>query len=148
MYQSTIKMLNTSDIKRFLRNRKDFLGVFAIDKLPIVLAPKPSGLVINLDESFKPGSHWVAVYLPKNGPAHYFDPFGAPPPHNIAMFLDRNSKTGWTFNASKFQGELSYLCGYYCVMFIKFAPNFELFYQKLNSCNYDKNDFNVLKFFN
>src|SRR5437764_6258581 len=128
-------MLNTSDINRLLKNRKDFLGVFPINHIPHSLAPRPSGLIINLDESYKPGSHWVAIYFSIQGPAHYFDPFGAPPPNHIVTFLDRNSKSGWLFNASKFQGELSYLCGYYCVMFIKYGPNFRAFYQKLNSCD-------------
>jgi hypothetical protein len=138
-------MLSTNEINHLLKNKKDFLGVFPVDRLPYLLVPKPTGLIINLDESYKPGSHWVAVYIPKNGPAHYFDPFGAVPGRHVSLFLDRNSKHGWVFNAAKFQGDLSYLCGYYCVLFIKYAPNYKAFYEKFKTCNYFENDINVIK---
>ena len=35
----------------------------------------PSSFVINLDPSYKPGSHWVAVYFDRNGVGEYFDSF-------------------------------------------------------------------------
>ena len=37
-------------------------------------------IVFNLDPSYKPGSHWVAVYIDRNGLPEYFDFFGRPSP--------------------------------------------------------------------
>ena len=43
-----------------------FRGVYAIDEIKsIKTVSYPSSFVINLDPSYKPGSHWVAVYLIK-----------------------------------------------------------------------------------
>ena len=45
-----------------------FRGVYAIDEMKsIKFVSYPSSFVINLDPSYKPGSHWVAVYFDKNG---------------------------------------------------------------------------------
>ena len=41
----------------------------------------PSSDVINLDPSYKPGSHWVAVYFDRNGEGEYFNSLGRYPPH-------------------------------------------------------------------
>ena len=47
----------------------------------------PSSFVINLDPSYRPGSHWVAVYFDKNGVAEYFDSLAGYPPHEVVHFL-------------------------------------------------------------
>ena len=53
-----------------------FRGVFAIDEMNLIKTVSyPSSFVINLDPSYKPGSHWVAVYFDKNGVSEYFDSF-------------------------------------------------------------------------
>ena len=52
-------MLNTKEIIYIFKNYKKFLGVFSINLLPYVFAKRPSGLIVNLDPSYKPGSHWV-----------------------------------------------------------------------------------------
>lgn len=48
------------------------------------------GVVFNLDESFKSGSHWVAAYadLPK-GSIYYYDSYGIPPEIRIRKFMRR-----------------------------------------------------------
>ena len=53
-----------------------FRGVYAIDEMKLIKTVSyPSSFVINLDLSYKPGSHWVAVYFDKNGIGEYFDSF-------------------------------------------------------------------------
>ena|SRR5437764_8237204 len=139
-------MLNTKEIIYIFKNYKKFLGVFSINLLPYVFAKRPSGLIVNLDPSYKPGSHWVAIYLPRYGPAHYFDSYGSPPPDEIVGFLNRNSKKGWHYNSMKFQGDLTTLCGYYCILFLLMAPNFTKFYKMFYSCNTYYNDYIIQKF--
>ena len=112
--------LTTLDIERKLAKFKQFEGVYPIDKIPFYLLPKPFGIVINLDPSWKPGSHWVAIYMPQIGPAFYFDSFGLRPPDLITTFLERNSrKYGYKYNRNVYQGDLSIKCGLFCVLFLR-----------------------------
>ena len=70
-----------------------FRGVYAIDEIKsIKTVSYPSSFVINLDPSYKPGSHWVAVYFDKNGVGEYFDSFAGYPPHEIVHFLRSHAK--------------------------------------------------------
>ena len=82
-------MLTTEDLNNFLRNRKDFGGVFASDSLPLSFE-KPKNFIINLDPSYKAGSHWVAVKFDLNGKACFFNSFGVPPEGSILPFIERH----------------------------------------------------------
>ena len=74
-----------------------FRGVYAIDEIKLIKTVSyPSSFVINLDPSYKPGSHWVAVYFDKNGVGEYFDSFAGYPPHEIVHFLRSMQKDGNT----------------------------------------------------
>ena len=53
-----------------------------------------SSFVINLDQSYKHGSHSIAVYFDKNGVCEYFDSFAGYPPHEVVHFL-RSHVKGW-----------------------------------------------------
>jgi len=51
--------MNSDEIKRFLRTRvRGFDGVFSIDNLP----DDPHLLLCNMDPSYKPGRHLIAIY--------------------------------------------------------------------------------------
>jgi len=52
--------MNTKQIESVLRRArvKDFDGVFSADTLP----SKPHLLVVNTDDSHKPGRHWVCMW--------------------------------------------------------------------------------------
>ena len=109
-------------VRKDAKLRKIFKGVYAIDQLPrIILDKRPCALIVNLDPSWKPGSHWVAIFLEdKGGPAHYFDSFGRPPFDDaIISFLNRHSKQGWIYNGTRYQSISSTLCGIYCIAFLK-----------------------------
>lgn len=96
--------------------RKHFIGVFPANKLPST-HKRPAGYIINLDDSHLPGSHWVAVWVPKHGAAIYFDSYGMPPLHPLIMeFMDR--WRSWTFNTKVYQANRSKDCGYYALLFI------------------------------
>lgn len=48
------------------------------------------GIVINLDEHYKQGSHWVALYTDlKKNQVYFFDSVGKPPQKRIRKFINR-----------------------------------------------------------
>ena len=114
-------MLSTEDLYDYLRYIRHFFGVYAINRLPFVLLPKPGSIIVNLDASYHPGSHWVCLYFTAEGKGHYFDSFGRHPPAQIQAFIERNTKD-WTWNREIYQAEDSKLCGYYCILFALFGP--------------------------
>ena len=55
------------------------------------------GLVLNLDEHYKSGSHWVAMYVNlKTFEIYYFDSYGKQPENRVRNFVSRISK--WCLN--------------------------------------------------
>lgn len=103
-------MMNRSQIERKFTKEKRFLGVYAADKIP-KLIPSGYGVIINLDPSNKPGSHWVGVY--KSVLLEYFDPLGNPPPNSV------NFKGPVLCNRKKIQDANSISCGKFAIDFVK-----------------------------
>jgi len=56
--------MNSDEIERFLRAR--------------VLPDDPHLLVCNTDPSYKPGRHWIAIYI-EDGRGEFFDSIGHRP---------------------------------------------------------------------
>ena len=77
----------------------------------------PSAYVFNLDPSYKPGSHWVAVYIDRNGLPEYFDSFAHPPPREIKDFLYTCAES-WNYNHVPIQELYSTTCGQFVVFYI------------------------------
>jgi hypothetical protein len=51
------------------------------------------GIIFNLDEHYKSGSHWVAMYSDlTNGQLYYFDSYGVDPEKRIVKLMDRIEK--------------------------------------------------------
>ena len=84
------------------------------------------GCIFNLDEHYKPGSHWVAMFADfKKGHIVYFDSYGYKPNDEISILLKRlklqNEKRGVPtkiiINTIRHQYENSE-CGMYCIYFI------------------------------
>lgn len=73
---------------------KAFIGVYSIDELDQVASKvKPNSkaaFILNLDESTKPGSHWVACWIdPTDSKSiEYYDSFGRDPPERFLKDLD------------------------------------------------------------
>jgi len=69
--------MNGEDIERAVRRRvRRFDGVVAADRLP----NEPRLLVCNTDPSYRPGEHWIVIYVDDEGRyGEYFDSFGRPP---------------------------------------------------------------------
>uniref|UniRef100_A0A6C0EBF2 Ubiquitin-like protease family profile domain-containing protein n=1 Tax=viral metagenome TaxID=1070528 RepID=A0A6C0EBF2_9ZZZZ len=87
------------------------------------------GMVMNLDEHWKSGSHWVGLYSDLNaGKVYYFDSYGIPPEPRVRKFMRRlyhyfgkqdggSSKGEADFNKIRHQYEDSE-CGVYSINFI------------------------------
>ena len=77
-------------------------------------------MIVNTDACYKPGTHWVAIYLDKGGIGEYFDSFGLPPLHNeIIWSLRENCPLGYSHNPLTLQGVTSDTCGKYCIAYPK-----------------------------
>ena len=113
--------MNNKQIERLVFNHphgKNFEGVFAIDTLPINPIHGKS-YIVNLDESYKPGSHWIAIYFPQNYmyPAEYFDSAGLKP-LQLEFYEFMNQNPYFLYNNLVLQDDFSTLCGEYCIHYI------------------------------
>lgn len=118
--------LTTTDIQNHIIEdpavSPHFLGVHPSDSLAHLRVSPPASLIVNLDPHYLPGSHWVAIFIPRYGHAAYFDSLGMYPMiDDIIFFLDTNSRDGWCFNPYMYQDLRSVYCGYYAMAFIKLA---------------------------
>lgn len=112
--------MNSLQILHALRDIKNHtVGVYPADRIPKVWA-KPTAFVVNTDGHKQPGTHWVAMYVNRDGHGCYFDSYGLPPviPQHLQR-LRRNCKF-FRYSAKQLQGPESQLCGHYCVMFLHF----------------------------
>ena len=104
--------MNSDEIERFLRRHlEDFDGVFSVDTLP----PKPHLLVCNTDPSYRPGRHWICIFV-EDGRGEYFDSFGRRPSAAFERYLNRHCSY-WTFNDVQLQSVVSKFCGHYCIYY-------------------------------
>src|SRR5690242_17440523 len=90
--------------------RKDFLGTFAIDKIPKNMN-SPYSFIANTDPSDKPGQHWVAVRTYRNE-ISYFDSYGLAP-----VFIFSGS-----YNTKQVQDCNTKTCGEHCIYFLCVQP--------------------------
>ena len=103
-----------------------FRGVYARDQFNDIFplgstsrTSRPISLYIcNLDNSNKPGSHWIVVDFNKySGKVIYFDSYGLPPTHaDIAERLASESKE-LIWNNVQLQELNTTVCGQYCTLY-------------------------------
>lgn len=98
--------------------RRNILGIFAADQLPQKIPNEPFGLIVNIDPHYKPGRHWIALYV-QRGEVEAFDSYGNLPSHYslyIERFLQRFTKV--VFNTKKLQSSYTKVCGQYCLFYL------------------------------
>ena len=144
--------LTNFDIQKYFQNEPRFNGVYSRDNLPKI---KDGACVINLDEYFDIGTHWVALWVSKASPKDvdnnnftYFDSFGVEHiPKEIKTFIsNRNIRT----SIFRIQAYNSIMCGYFCFGFIDFMFKGKTLteYKNLFSPNYfKKNDDIIFNYF-
>ena len=108
---SEIEISSDYDFKKLINNGKHKIGV-----------------VFNLDESWKPGSHWVACYSDlKKGTVYFFDSYGYNPEkrirkllRSIARYIKDVEKKHPVVNYNKVRHQYdNYDCGVYSINFIQ-----------------------------
>ena len=110
--------MNNKDIAKILRHlcvtKNYFLGVFSAEKIPKRkdIVNYPCCFVANTDPSWLPGTHWVAVFIGKDGLVEYFDSYGRRPMSpKMKAFCGRD----YAFNPNAVQSILSSSCGQFCI---------------------------------
>jgi len=83
--------------------------MFSIDNLP----DDPHLLVCNTDPYYKPGRHWIAIYI-EDGQGEFFDSFGHRPNIDFERYMNRHC-VSCNFNNRQLQSIISKFRGYYCI---------------------------------
>lgn len=102
--------------------RKYFLGIYPIDMVPD-LTKTGSIIVVNLDPSFKSGSHWIVLCLREQSMVEYFDSLGKKPKINIVSNLFRNNQF-CVYNINRIQDYNTNTCGLFCLFYSYYACRF------------------------
>ena len=135
-------------IQKYYKNQSKFNGVYSSDNLPDKI--KDGAYVINLDEYFDIGTHWVALYLIDND-VTYFDSFGVEHiPKEIKKFISNNNNNKIKTNIFWMQAYDSIMCGYFCIGFINFMLEVKTltdFTSFFSPYDFDKNDNIILSYF-
>jgi hypothetical protein len=103
------------------------------------MVKQPAALIINLDKSYNPGTHWVAVVINQDKSASYFDSLGRKPPKAIENFLRRNSNVHF-FNNIQYQHNDSLHCALFCIVYIYYAVREINILPKFHTKDLKKND--------
>lgn len=95
--------------------------VCAIDQLPVKshLKYTKNGIafiVVNLDPSYLPGSHWVAIRISPSRKiiSEYFDSYGNDPNDTIEQYIGGN----YIAQTKQLQSASSTICGQWCMYYI------------------------------
>jgi len=107
--------------------KEGFKGVYAIDEISKIPVSDKMGVVLNLDKSNQPGSHWVALYIDADDDqsVEYYDSYGEDPPESLMKDLKElvnkiNPSTYLKFKVNKIkqQSETSDNCGVFAMKFL------------------------------
>jgi len=83
----------------------------------------PGSYVINLDDMYSQGSHWVCFYINKKS-CIYYDSFGEECPEEVINFC-KKGKINIINNYFKIQDILGSECGYYCIAFLHWMNKYK-----------------------
>ena len=124
--------MDANEINRLLVNEKNFIGVFALDKLPKKKVNRPVSMIINNEVSGEKGEHWVSLVMLKKQ-AYYFDSFGLQIiDKQILSFLAKQKITKVIFSTKCIQSITSDKCGLFCILFVKTVKNKNQYKKFLN----------------
>ena len=117
------KELTTKDLSNWLGKIPNFLGVFPCDKIPSFNFTKPKFIIINIDSSSQPGSHWIAVRVDK-ATVEIFDSLGFNPSlwgktsERLSLFIKGLISSRKLFLSPVLQTRFDFQCGLYSAFFV------------------------------
>jgi hypothetical protein len=122
--------LDTGEIDGIMKTFKSYMGTFPsnfLKDMDLKKMPKRFGFIMNLDNSDKKGSHWIAVMIDSKTDmsVEYYDSFGAPPTKDflnqikqVIDNLDCNLYLKFKTNKIVEQDSNSTNCGWFCMNFL------------------------------
>ena len=150
----TKKGLNSELINRLLKCSPNFIGCFAENELKSLhFGSLPCFLIVNLDSSYMPGSHWIGIGIFKNKLEVFdslgFDIFNWPRISCSLMRLLQQAAVSKKVRISKqLQPNSSSLCGLYSVFYVLYRPHFSFkCLQNVFTSKLSRNDYLLLKLF-
>ena len=105
-------------INNLLKDYKNLIGCFSKDQIPLIENNK--SIIMNLQNSNQPGSHWIALKR-VNNTIFVFDSFGIGYLPISVFKVFKNFKI--ITNIYRIQDISSNLCGLFCVLFILYDIN-------------------------
>ena len=139
MFKRANYPLSNIFVNNLLKDYKNFISCFSKDQIPLIENNK--SIIINLQNSYEPGSHWIALKR-VNNTIFVFDSFGIAylPIYIFKVFKNFKIIT----NIYRIQNINSKLCGMFCVLFIlydiKNKNDFMKFLILFNSNDFLKNE--------
>ena len=123
--------MSNLEIENYLKSIPNFLGVIFDDSLAHI-DPRFNGFVIvNLDNSHGPGTHWIALGI-FNDTIEFFDPLGCDflnwpnLPIGLLHYLFKASFTKTVVRINRLQSSKSAVCGLYCIFYVIHRRYFSL----------------------
>ena len=95
--------------------KKNFIGIYPIDNMN-ELKQNNNLMIVNLDPSHKPGSHWVVLYRKDQDTVEYFDSLGNKPNQSIVKHLFNQNFT-CIYSTKRIQNYNTNTCGLYCLFY-------------------------------
>lgn len=123
----------------------NFKGVYSVDTIPSL--GENQAIIVNTDESTKPGSHWLAFHMDGRKKLEFFDSYGNSPDFYGLNVYDLFDISDVCWNCVTFQSLTSNVCGAYCIYYIyKRCQKMSMvsILKKLNVT--EKNDFRMYQF--
>ena len=120
-------------INEILKDDKNYIGTFSKDNVPIL--KNNQSTIVNLADSNKTGTHWVAMKF-INNKLFYFDSYGIP----FIPDIIKKQYNKIITNIYRIQSIDSNECGKFCTLFIKSNIQNESDYIKF-LLQFHKNDF-------
>ena len=125
-------------------------GVIAADELQVInlTTKKPFFYVVNTDDSFGPGEHWVVVYVPSESePVEFWDSLGHSPSFYGYFFGQFFRGKYYIYNTMVLQGGKP-VCGHFCIYYAYFRCRGYCLDTIVNSFSADRarNDWMVKEF--
>lgn len=132
-----------------------FGDVTSANEIPLRISSYPAFFIVNSDESWKDGTHWMLLAFPgPASPAIYFDPLGKEPSHYssyIANYLKIKSHPFYYMNRAQYQPTGAASCGQFCVYVADRLCRGDTYGGALSTFdtkNLSKNNKMVLKYYN
>ena len=117
------RALYNTELDELLRHSHTYIGCYSKDKIkkiPNKQTNKSFSLILNLNNSNQPGSHWTCVYHKNDSDKlEYMDSFGMKPPQSV-IDLAKKLKLKIVYQDNQLQNLNSVLCGWFCREYIQF----------------------------